>query len=148
MAKPTMSDEDLNRVRVLQAEIDQLQVNISAIEQQTALVSGVINSLNDAVKTQKELKTKTPGDEILVPIGGNNYILCTVKEPEKTFISLGSGITLLSDRESSNERNIKQIENLENSIKQLQSQYTKISQMLDERRQEFLQIAQKLQLTE
>jgi prefoldin alpha subunit len=148
MAKPTMSDEDLNRVRVLQAEIDQLQVNINAIEQQTALVSGAINSINDAVKTQNELKTKKSGDEILVPIGGNNSILCTVKEPEKTFISLGSGTTLLTDRESSKERNIKQIENLEGSITQLQSQFTRISQLLNERRQEFLQIAQKLQLNE
>ncbi|MFX0050648.1 MAG: prefoldin subunit alpha [Candidatus Hodarchaeota archaeon] len=148
MANPTMTEEDINRIRVLQAEIDQLQININAIEQQTALISSAISSINDAITTQKVLKTKKPGDEILVPIGGNNYILCSVKEPKKTFISLGSGISLLTDRESSEERNIKHTENLEDSIKQLHSQYTKFSQILNERRQEFFQIAQKLQLTE
>ncbi|MFX0170647.1 MAG: prefoldin subunit alpha [Candidatus Hodarchaeota archaeon] len=148
MAKPTMTEEDLNRVRVLQAEIDQLQINLNAIEQQTALVSSAINSINDAVTTQKELKTKNPGDEILIPIGGNNFILCALKEPKKTFISLGSRISLLTDRKSSEERNINHMENLEESIKQLHSQYTKFSQILNERRQEFMQIAQKLQLND
>ncbi len=146
MSKITIPDDVLIRVRNLQEEIDQLQVNVSAIEQQIALISRVISSLNDAINTQNELKTKKPGDEILVPIGGSNLILCTIKEPQQTFISLGSGISLLTELKNSEERSKSQIENLENSMKKLQEQYSQFSQKLNSNREELLQIAQKHQI--
>ena len=78
MSQPAMTNEALNRVKILQQEIEQLQGNLGTIEQQIGLISRVLNSLNDAIITQEELKNKKPGDDILVPIGGSNYILCTI----------------------------------------------------------------------
>ncbi len=109
MSTPTIPDEVLSRVRNLQEEIDQLQASINAIEQQSNLISSAISTLNDSIKTQIELKSKEPGDEILVPIGGSNFILCAIKDPQQTFISLGSGVTLLTELEDSEERNKNQI---------------------------------------
>ncbi len=146
MSSSTLPDEVLNQVKNLQIEIDQLQSNIGAIEQQMTLIYRVINSLNDAIKTQSELKSKKPGDKILVPIGGSNLILCTIKDSQKTFMSLGSGITLQTEIENSKNRNKSQIENLENSIKQLQEQHSQLSQKLNLQRRELLQIAQKYQI--
>lgn len=146
MSQPIMTDEALNRVKILQEEIDQLQISLGAIEQQMGLVSRVINTLNDAINTQNELKNKKPGDEVLVPIGGSNYILCTIKDPKNTFVSIGSGTSLHTDLLDSEKRNKVQIENLEKNIKQLQEQYSQFSQMLNSRRQELLQLAQKYQI--
>ncbi len=146
MAQPAMTEEVINRVKILQEETDQLQINLNAIEQQSGLISQVIGSLNDAISTQKELKNKKPGDEVLIPIGGSNHILCAIKDPNNVFVSIGSGITLHTDLESSEERNSKQIENLNNSINQLQTQYSQFNQMLNDRRQELLRIAQQYQL--
>ena len=146
MSSSTLPDEVLNQVKNLQIEIDQLQSNIGAIEQQMTLIYRVINSLNDAIKTQSELKSKKPGDKILVPIGGSNLILCTIKDSQKTLMSLGSGITLQTEIENSKNRNKSQIENLENSIKQLQEQHSQLSQKLNLQRRELLQIAQKYQI--
>ena len=148
MTEPAIPAEKINRIRILQAEIEQLQMNLNAIEQQSALISRALSSLNDAIVTQNELKNKVPGDEILIPIGGSNHILCTVKDPQKTYISLGSGITLETDLKSSEERNKTQIESLENSLKQLQTQYSTFDQHIDERRQELFEIAQKYQILE
>jgi prefoldin alpha subunit len=146
MSQPVMTDEVLNRVKTLQEEIDQLQVSLGAIEQQTGLISRVISSLNDAINTQNELKNKKPGEEILVPIGGSNYILCTIKDPKNTYVSIGSGISLHTELLNSETRNKVQIENLEKNITQLQEQYSQFNQMLNNRRQELLQIAQKYQM--
>lgn len=146
MSQPAMTDEALNRVKILQQEIEQLQGNLGAIEQQIGLISRVLNSLNDAILTQEELKNKKPGDDILVPIGGSNYILCTIKEPNNTFISLGSGISLHTEIINSEKRNKAQIENLDQNVNQLQEQYTQFNQMLNSRRQELLQIAQQYQI--
>ncbi|UCG90646.1 MAG: prefoldin subunit alpha [Candidatus Heimdallarchaeota archaeon] len=145
MSNSTIPDEVLNQVKDLQEGIDQLQSNVGVIEQQITLIYKVISSLNDAIKAQNELKSKKPGDKILVPIGGSNLILCTIKEPQKTFISLGSGISLQTELESSKTRNKSQIENLEHSIKQLQEQHAQLTQKLNLQRQELLQIAQKYQ---
>ena len=146
MAQPAMTEEVINRVKILQEETDQLQISLNAIEQQSGLISQVIGSLNDAISTQKELKNKKPGDEVLIPIGGSNHILCAIKDPNNIFVSIGSGITLHTDLVSSEERNSKQIENLNNSINQLQTQYSQFNQMLNDRRQELLRIAQQYQL--
>jgi prefoldin alpha subunit len=146
MADQKISDEVLNRIKTLQMEIEQLDNNLSAIEQQTALIAQVIDSLNNANRTLNELKLKKSGDEILVPIGGSNYILCKIKEPNKTFISLGSGISLLDDRNNTEERNNTQVQSLEKSINQLQEQYSRFSQMINDRRQEMVKIAQKYEL--
>ncbi|MHA2203771.1 MAG: prefoldin subunit alpha [Candidatus Hodarchaeales archaeon] len=146
MSKSTIPNEVISRVKDLQENIDQLQVNISAIEQQVNLIYRAMSSLNDAIKTQNELKTKKPGDELLIPIGGSNLILCSIKDPQKTYISLGSGITLHTDLINSEERNKSQIENLENSMKQLQEQHSQLSQNLNSQRQELLTIVQKYQI--
>ena len=146
MSKSTIPDDVLNHMRNLQEEIDLLQANIGTIEQQTTLIYRVISSLNAAVKTQNELKTKKHGDEILIPIGGSNYILCTIKDPQQTFISLGSGVTLLTGLINSEKRNKNQINNLENSIIQLQEQHSQLAQKLNSYRQELLQILQKYQV--
>ncbi len=146
MTQPVMTDEVVNRVKILQEEIDQLQISLEAIEQQIGLISRVISSLSDAINTQNELKNKNPGEELLVPIGGSNYILCTVKDPKNTFVSIGSGISLHTDLTNSEKRNKIQIENLEKNITQLQEQYSQFSQMLNNRRQELLKIAQKYQI--
>jgi prefoldin alpha subunit len=146
MSQPAMTDESLNRVKILQQEIEQLQGNLGTIEQQIGLISRVLSSLNDAIITQEELKNKKPGDDILVPIGGSNYILCTIKEPNNTFISIGSGISLHTEILNSEKRNKAQIENLDQNVNQLQEQYTQFNQMLNSRRQELLQIAQQYQI--
>ena len=146
MSKSTIPNEVITRVKDLQEKIDQLQANIAAIEQQVNLIYRAMSSLNDAIKTQNELKTKKPGDELLIPIGGSNLILCSIKDPQKTYISLGSGITLHTDLLNSEERNKSQIENLENSMKQLQEQHSQLSQNLNSHRQELLTIVQKYQI--
>lgn len=146
MSQPAMTDEALNRVKILQQEIEQLQGNLGTIEQQIGLISQVLSSLNDAIITQEELKNKKPGDDILVPIGGSNYILCTIKDPNNTFISIGSGISLHTELLNSEKRNKAQIENLGQNVNQLQEQYSQFNQMLDSRRQELLQIAQQYQI--
>ncbi len=146
MSQPAMTDEALNRVKILQQEIEQLQGNLGVIEQQIGLISRVLSSLNDAIITQEELKNKKPGDDILVPIGGSNYILCTIKDPNNTFISIGSGISLHTELLNSEKRNKAQIENLDQNVTQLQKQYTQFNQMLNNRRQELLQIAQQYQI--
>ncbi|MFX1505008.1 MAG: prefoldin subunit alpha [Promethearchaeota archaeon] len=145
MSNSAIPNEVISRVKDLQENIDQFQANIAAIEQQVNLIYRAMSSLNDAIKTQNELKTKKPGDEILIPIGGSNLILCTIKEPQKTYISLGSGITLHTDLTDSEERNKSQIGNLEQSMKQLQEQHSQLSQKLASNRQELLKIAQQYQ---
>lgn len=146
MTVPNVPPETMNRVQVLQAEIEQLQTSLSAIEQQISLVSRAINSVESALVTEKELEGKKTGDDILIPIGGSNLVLCTIKDPDNIFLSLGSGITKRTTLEDAIERNNKQLESLRTNIEKFQDQFAQFSQMLNVRRQELVQIAQQYQL--
>jgi prefoldin alpha subunit len=141
-----ITNEVVTKIRTLQYENDQLQLQLSAIEQQLTLISRTIDSINDAIKTQQELKNAKPGDEILIPIGGSNLLLCTVKDPDTAFISVGSGISLQITQELSEEKNKNQVTKLEQSLKQLQNNYVQLAQALEGRRQELVQLAQKYQI--
>jgi len=146
MANVNMTPEVVKRVQVLQAEIDQLQMNLNAIEQQIELISRAINSLESAIAIQTELEGKKEGEDILIPIGGSNLIHCTVKDPGKVYISLGAGITSHISIEEAMKRNKDQVKNLVTSINNLQNHFSQNSQILNTKRQELIQLAQQYQI--
>jgi prefoldin alpha subunit len=146
MSTSNLTPEVLKQVQLLQTEIEQLQMNLNTLEQQTALINNAIGSLEGSIAIQEELQSKTSGDEILLPIGGSNLILCTIKDPENVFFSLGSGITKKTTVKNAVDRNKSQIETLNSSIKKIQEQYSQFSLMLEERRQELVKIAQEHQI--
>ncbi|MHA1214314.1 MAG: prefoldin subunit alpha [Candidatus Hodarchaeales archaeon] len=142
MENQNLDNEIINKIRTLQAEIEQIQISIDAIEQQLSLVKSAMGTLQDAMKAQKELETKSPGDEILLPIGGANLVKCRVDNPKEIYVSLGSGISLLTDIKDSQNRTNQQIENLERNYKQLQEQHSQFSKLLEQRRENLVKIAQ------
>lgn len=146
MANVNMTPEVVKRVQVLQAEIDQLQMNLNAIEHQIELISRAMNSLESAIAIQKELKGKKEGDDVLIPIGGSNHLHCTVKDPNQVYISLGSGITTQLSISEALTRNEEQIKSLANSIGKLQEHFSQNSQIINSKRQELIQLAQQYQI--
>ena len=146
MSTLNVPPETMNRVQVLQAEIEQLQASLSAIEQQISFISRAKNSSESALVTQRELESKKTGDEVLIPIGGSNLVLCTIKDPDNIFLSLGSGVTKRTTLAEAITRNNQQLESLKSNIEKFQSQFTQFSQMVNVRRQELVQIAQQYQL--
>ncbi|MHA2176626.1 MAG: prefoldin subunit alpha [Candidatus Hodarchaeales archaeon] len=146
MTNVNMTPEVVKRVQVLQTEIEQLQINMNAIENQTSLITRAIDSLESAIATQKELEGKKEGDDILIPIGGSNLIHCTIKDPNKVFISLGAGISTHTSIKEAIIRNEDQAKNLMSSINNLKEQFSQLSQMTNVRRQELLQLAQQYQI--
>ena len=146
MASPNLPPEIVKRVQILQTEIEQLQLSVNAIEQQITLINRAMNSLDGSIATQGELEGKKSGDEILIPIGGSNYVLCSVKDPENVYISLGSGISRQAPIEEAITRNKSQLGNLSSNLKQLREQFNQFSQMMNNRRTELVKIAQDYQI--
>jgi prefoldin alpha subunit len=146
MANPSLPPEILKRVQVLQTEIEQLQLNLNAIEQQISLINRAMNSIDGSILTQSELEGKKSGDEVLIPIGGSNYILCSIKDPNKVYVSLGSGISREASLKEAKERNKSQLESLNSNVKNLREQYNQFTQMMNNRRTELVKIAQDYQV--
>ncbi|MHA1977253.1 MAG: prefoldin subunit alpha [Candidatus Hodarchaeales archaeon] len=146
MASPNLPPEILKRVQVLQTEIEQLQQSVNAIEQQMTLVNRAMNSIDGSIVTQEELEGKKSGDEILISIGGSNYVLCSVKDPNNVYISLGSGISRQAPIEEAIKRNKDQLGSLNSNLNQLREQFSQFSQMMNNRRTELVKIAQDYQI--
>ena len=61
MSASNLTPEVLKRVQILQTEIEQLQMNLNTLEQQTGLINNAIGSLEGSIDIQEELKKKQPG---------------------------------------------------------------------------------------
>ena len=142
MTQAPLTEEVLNKIRTLQAEIDQIQANLSTIEQQLAILGNAVESLQDATDIHDVLKTKVSGDEILIPIGGACFIRCRIENPNEIFLSLGSGVSIETDLENAKTRTLTQIDNIQKSSTQLQNQYSQYSQLLETKRDNLVTLAQ------
>ncbi|WP_455143335.1 prefoldin subunit alpha [Candidatus Hodarchaeum mangrovi] len=142
MAQAPLTEEVLNKIRTLQAEIDQIQASLGTIEQQLAILGNAIESLQDAINIHDVLKTKVSGDEILIPIGGACYIRCRIEDPNEIFLSLGSGVSMETDLQIAKTRTLNQMENIQKSSVQLQNQYSQFSQLLETKRENLVTLAQ------
>jgi prefoldin alpha subunit len=143
MSEAPLNEEALTNIRTLQAEIEQIQASLNTLEQQLSLVNTAIGTLRDALSTQEELKLKKSGDEILIPFGGSNSVMCRIENPQEIFVSLGSGISLRTSLEDSQKRTQSQLENIQNSFKQLNNQYIQFSNLLSSKRENLVNLAQK-----
>ena len=96
-------------IQSYRAQLDALELQISEL-----------NSARDTIKSYSELDT---GDEILVPVGGNFFVLGNIADPKNALSNLGAGITA---KESVG----KALERLDGRLKNLNSARAKLGQEL------------------
>ncbi len=75
-------------------ELEIAEVSANYLKQSLDLLNTMIGDLLLSKDTLNELKTKKPGDEMLVPIGGSAFIRAKVEDVDSTIVGIGSGIFL------------------------------------------------------
>ena len=146
MSKPIIPENVLQELRLLQEEIDQLQYNISTLEQQKGIIESAILQVHDSLNIQESLTNKKAGDDILVPIGGTNFLKCTIKDPKNVFVSIGSGVSIYTATDDAKSRNKIRIENLKINSQKLHSMQMKFLEQQNQKKQQAIKIAQQYSL--
>ena len=90
-----MEENEKRELQQTLAYLDLVNSQIQSLSQQLELLDISNSEHQQALETITNLSSVSPGDEIMIPIGANNAVFATIKNPEEVFITLGSGIATI-----------------------------------------------------
>jgi len=124
-------EEHLSRAVV---ELQALERAISDLQSRVTALRVLMNEYDGAISLLDELKRRGELTEILVPIGGGNFIHAEIKRLDIVEVSIGSGIVLRKSLEDGRKIMEKRKESLSRAIELYENQIVQYAQRADELR--------------
>ena len=84
-------EQDLSRAL---AELQALERILSDLRSRVELLKSLLSEYDGALALLDELKEKGSNVNMLIPIGGGNFIQAEVKKVEDVHVSLGAGVVI------------------------------------------------------
>ena len=116
------------------AELQALERAISDLQSRVTALRGLMNEYDGAISLLDELKKRGGLTEVLVPIGGGNFIHAEVKRLDIVEVSIGSGIVLRKSLEDGRKLMEKRKESLLRAIELYENRIVQYAQRADELR--------------
>ncbi len=136
-----MTSEQELREKVGRLEVIESQIEV--IEEQIGYINQLIKDHNEAMETFEKYSQEEEGSEMIVPVGANSRIYCTVGNTDKVLIGLGADISAETDVEKATEVLEKRKKELtsnrsemENNLTKLNTEYQKLESEVREEYQE------------
>jgi len=85
------TESDLRRAI---AVLDQYRAQIDALQRQAEIVQVGLEENLRARETAARYQQAGPDVEVLVPIGGNVFLVAQVKDPERALVGIGSAVVV------------------------------------------------------
>ena len=80
-------------VRVLVAQLQQLEAEARAYEQQINVVNFTMQEIDNAINAIEALSKPEVGKEALIPIGASSFVYGTIPQTSRIIIGLGSTVS-------------------------------------------------------
>jgi len=116
------------------AELQALERAISDLQSRVTALRVLMNEYDGAISLLDELKRRGELTEVLVPIGGGNFIHAEVKRLDIVEVSIGSGIVLRKSLEDGRKIMEKRKESLSRAIELYENRIVQYAQRADELR--------------
>ncbi len=116
------------------AELQALERAISDLQSRVTALRVLMNEYDGAISLLDELKKRGGLTEVLVPIGGGNFIHAEVKRLDIVEVSIGSGIVLRKSLEDGRKIMDKRKESLSRAIVLYEYRIVQYAQRADELR--------------
>lgn len=89
-----MTDKENQELQKTLAEMESWKKQLETLVQQSMVVEKAVMELNSTIELLDQLKKNKKGAELLVPIGGNNFIKATLADTETVLAGVGAGISV------------------------------------------------------
>ena len=116
------------------AELQALERAISDLQSRVTALRVLMNEYDGAISLLDELKRRGGLTEVLVPIGGGNFIHAEIKRLDIVEVSIGSGIVLRKSLEDGRKIMEKRKESLSRAIELYENRIIQYAQRADELR--------------
>lgn len=106
-------------VRVLVAQLQQLEAEARAYEQQIDVVNFTMQEIDNAISAIEALSKPEVGKETLIPIGASSFVYGTIPQTSKIIIGLGSAVSAEVDVANA----VSHLEERKNKLTEIQGQF-------------------------
>lgn len=121
-----------------QANADVLRTNVEAVEAQ-------INQITITGVTLEGITKAEEGQEVLLPIGSNSFVFCTLANVQKVILGIGSDVAIETTIEKAQEKLAERLQELRGISTTLQNQLGATLQRIEELRANVQEIYNKMQ---
>ncbi len=90
----TAASKTEEEVRKLSMELRYFEQTAEALQQRVSMLNAAINDLSYASETLANVEKEKENAEMLVPIGGSNYISVKLANPDKVVVGMGAGVSM------------------------------------------------------
>lgn len=115
-------------IRLLQS----YQETIDVLNQQKELVNQTIDNRRQATEALTSLQDLDAPGEIMVPVGGSQFVYASVEQTDRVLSSIGSEVVVEEDLDSAIDRNEDRIDQLEDGRQQIQDRIDEVTEEAEE----------------
>ncbi len=119
-------DRELEAQRLAQ-ELTYLRQALEALQSRATALATLRESLNSAKEVLEELKRRSEGDEILVPIGGGVYVLASVRKVDYVLVQLGARYAIEKKVDDAIKYIDERIGEVDDALRRTQQQMSEVS---------------------
>jgi len=131
LASGSKEEEEL---RKLSMEIRYFEQTAEGLQQRLSMVSAAVTDLSYANMTLESVETEKENAEMLVPIGGGNYISVKLANSDKVVVGLGAGVSVEKTLPEAKAIVKERMEELERSRVSAQQQFDQIAERINQDR--------------
>jgi len=106
-------------VRVLVAQLQQLEAEARAYEQQIDVVNFTMQEIDNAISAIEALSKPEVGKETLIPIGASSFVYGTIPQTSRIIIGLGSAVSAEVDVANA----VSHLKERKNKLTEIQGQF-------------------------
>ena len=131
MASGSKEEEEL---RKLSMEIRYFEQTAEGLQQRLSMMNAAVTDLSYATMTLESVETEKENAEMLVPIGGGNYISVKLANSDKVVVGLGAGVSVEKTLPEAKAIVKERMEELERSRVSAQQQFDQIAERINQDR--------------
>lgn len=131
MAAASKTEEE---VRKLSMEVRYFEQTADVLQQRVGMLNAAITDLSYASTTLENIEKEKENAEMLVPIGGSNYISVKLATPDKVVVGMGSGVSIEKSLTEAKAVVKQRMEDLQKTQASAEQQLVQISERINQDR--------------
>jgi len=131
LASGSKEEEEL---RKLSMEIRYFEQTAEGLQQRLSMMNAAVTDLSYANMTLESIETEKENAEMLVPIGGGNYISVKLANSDKVVVGLGAGVSVEKTLPEAKTIVKERMDELERTRVSVQQQFEQIAERINQDR--------------
>ena len=131
MAAASKTEEE---VRKLSMEVRYFEQTAEVLQQRVGMLNAALSDLSYASATLENIEKEKENAELLVPIGGGNYISVKLATTDKVVVGMGSGVSMEKSLPEAKAVVKQRMEDLQKTQASAEQQLVQISERINQDR--------------